>query len=464
MKNLTLIFTIVIISSTVSFAQNGAINIEMIKEMQSQFTKDKNNIMRMNAISNNSIKNIALSRDNLSGIEHHFKYKVDVKGISDQKSSGRCWLFTSLNVIRPKVIKEYDLSDFQFSQNHLFFWDQFEKANLFLENIIKHADQKVDSRMNHWLLGSPVGDGGVWSSFTNLVTKYGLVPLSIMPETHNSESTSYMRRMLNRKLREFALELRELHKKGEKYKVLEERKVAMMGIIYKMLALNLGQPPMKFEYRFVSKDGKIGETKTYTPVSFAKEILPDIKYDNYVMLMNDPAKEYYKLYEIENDRNVMEGINWTYINLPNEDIKKFAVESIKGNDAMYGSCDVGKQLNSDIGILDIENYDFGSAYGVTFGMNKKQRIISRESASTHGMAIVGVDVDKDEKTTKWQFENSWGSTSGHNGYLTFTDKWFDEYMFRVVVLKKYLPEEITKILKEKAIKLPPWDPMFKHDN
>jgi bleomycin hydrolase len=463
MKNLTLIISTIILTATITYAQKGAIDIEVIKEMQSQFMKDENNIMRMNALSNNSIKDIALNRNNLSGIEHHFKHKVDVKGISDQKSSGRCWLFTSLNVIRPKVIEKYDLSDFHFSQNHLFFWDQFEKANLFLENIIQHANEKVDSRINHWLLGSPVGDGGVWSSFTNLVTKYGLVPSSIMPETHNSESTSYMRRMLNRKLREFALELREMHTKGDKYKDLEKRKVEMMGVVYKMLALNLGQPPMEFNYRFVGKNGTIGETKTYTPISFSNEILPSVNYNNYVMLMNDPTREYYKLYEIENDRNVMEGLNWTYINLPNDDIKKYAVESIKGNDAMYGSCDVGKQLNSDIGLLDIENYDFESVYGVTFGMNKKERIISRESGSSHGMAMVAVDVDKEGKTTKWQFENSWGSSSGHDGYLTFTDKWFDEYMFRVVVLKKYLPEEITKILKEKAIMLPPWDPMFSQD-
>ncbi|PLX23018.1 MAG: hypothetical protein C0599_05050 [Salinivirgaceae bacterium] len=464
MNKLIVFFALAILSFSTTFAQKGSINEEMIKKMQEQFQEDQANIVRMNALSNNSIKDIALSRKNLSGIEHNFKYKVDVKGISDQKSSGRCWLFTSLNVIRPKVIQKYDLSDFHFSQNYLFFWDQFEKSNLFLENIIKHADEDIDSRMNHWLLGSPIGDGGVWSSFTNLVTKYGLVPTSIMPETHSSESTSYMRRMINRKLREYALELRSMNEKGEKEKAIQDRKIEMMGVIYKMLALNLGEPPMEFNYRFVSKDKTIGETKTYTPQSFAKEILPEINYENYIMLMNDPTREYYKLYEIENDRNVMEGINWTYINLPNEEIKKYALESIKGNDAMYGSCDVGKQLNSDIGLLDIENYDFESVYGVKFGMNKKERIISRESGSSHGMALVAVDVNDEGKTSKWQFENSWGSSSGHNGYLTFTDEWFDEYMFSVVVLQKYLPDEITKILKEKATKLPPWDPMFSQDN
>ncbi len=461
-KSFTLIVVLLSIFSF-AFGQKGSISLEMIEKMQKEFNADKENIMRMNAISNNSIKDIALSRKNLSGIEHHFKYRVDVTGITDQQKSGRCWLFTSLNVIRPMVIEKYDLSDFEFSQNHLFFWDQFEKANLFLENIIDHADEDIDSRYNQWLLKSPVGDGGVWNSFTNLVTKYGLVPLSIMPETHNSKNTGYMRRLIRRKVREFALELRDMHEKGAKGKAIEARKIEMMGVVYKMLALNLGEPPQKFEYRFVTKDGDIGKRKTYTPQEFAKTILPDVNYNDYVMLMNDPTREYHRLYEIDNDRNVMEGINWKYINLPNNELKKYAVASIKGNDAMYASCDVGKQLNNDIGLSDPANYDYERAYGIEFNMDKKDRIISRESGSSHGMALIAVDVDEQESPVKWQFENSWGSKSGHNGYLSFTDKWFDEYMFRVVIHKEYLPEKVLEILEQKPTMLPPWDPMFKAD-
>ena len=284
-----------------------------------------------------------------------------------------------------------------------------------------------------------------------------------MPETHNSENTGYMRRMVRRKLREYAMELRAMQEEGAKYKLMEKRKVEMMGVIYKMLALNLGEPPQKFEYRFVSKDGNLGETKTYTPLEFAQAILPEINYSDYIMLMNDPTREYYKLYEIDNDRNVMEGTNWLYINLPNKDLKTYAVESIKGNDAMYASCDVGKQLNNDIGLLDPSNYDYESAYGIEFNMDKEARISSRESGSSHGMALIAVDVDESENPVKWQFENSWGSTSGHKGYLSFTDKWFDEYMFRVVVLKKYLPEKVLKVLDQEPTMLPPWDPMFKSD-
>lgn len=238
----------------------------------------------------------------------------------------------------------------------------------------------------------------------------------------------------------------------------------MLGEIYRILAMNLGEPPTEFKYRFVDKDGNIGEYKTYTPKSFMKEVLGDIDFNNYVMLMNDPTREYYKMYEIEYDRNVMEGRNWVYLNLPNDELKKFAIASIKGNTPMYASCDVGKQLNNTIGFADIDNYDFEDLYGIDFGMSKADRIKTHESGSTHGMALIAVDTDENDNPVKWQFENSWGTKSGHNGYLTFTDEWFNEYMFRVVVLKKYLDEKTLKLLDQKPIMLPPWDPMFKADD
>ncbi|MDA3867966.1 MAG: C1 family peptidase [Salinivirgaceae bacterium] len=451
---------LVIVTFSNTYSQKGSIDPAQVQKMREAFNDDPSNTMRMNALSNNDAKDISLNRENVGTVDHHFKYRVDVTGITDQHSSGRCWLYTSLNVLRPAVIDNYSLKSFEFSQNHLFFWDQFEKANLFLENILAYANEPVDNRYNQWLLKSPIGDGGVWNSFTNLVSKYGLVPQSVMPDTYNAENTSRMRKLLSRKLREFALELRSMTANDDSGQKINDRKLEMMGVVYKMLALNLGQPPVEFQYRFVDSEENVGEMKTFTPLTFAQTVLTNVDYSEFVMLMNDPTREYYKLYEIENDRNVMEGINWRYINLPNEDIKQYALNSIKANDAMYGSCDVGKQINATEGLLDVDNYDFESLYGIDFSMDKKSRIISRESGSSHGMAIVAVDVDDDEKPVKWQFENSWGSKSGQNGYLTFTDEWFDEYMFRVVILKKHLPEKVLKILEQEPTMLPPWDPMF----
>lgn len=459
------LFTLLFLAlSVMAMAQKGSITpTELEKIKQSYQADDPSTKALTNALTNNSVKDLVLSRENLSGLDHHFKYKVEVWGITDQKSSGRCWMFTSMNVLRPMVIEKYKLKHFEFSQNYLYFWDIFEKANLYLEAQIKYAAEPMDNKYVTWLFKSPVGDGGVWNSFTNLADKYGLVPKEIMPETKTSENTRWMIRIINRKLRENGLIIRDLAAQKMKYKDLEKRKVEMLGDIYRILALNLGEPPTNFTYRFVDKEGNLGEYIEYTPKNFMKEVLGDIDFTQHVMLMNDPTRDYYKMYEIEYDRNVMEGRNWLYLNLPNNEIKKFAIESIKNNRAMYASCDVGKQLNNDIGFSDVHNYDFESLYGVKFGMDKAQRIQSRESGSSHGMALIAVDVDNNEQPLKWQFENSWGSKSGHNGYLTFSDDWFNQYMFRVVVLKDFLDEKTLKMLDQKPTMLPPWDPMFKAD-
>ncbi len=450
--------------SIMSIAQESSITESNLLEIRSSYNKnDPSTKALTNALSNNDITKIALSRENLSTVDHHFKYKVEVKGISNQMKSGRCWMFTSMNTLRPLVIDKYKLSNFEFSHNYLYFWDIFEKANLYLEAQIKYADKPMDDKYVKWLFKSPVGDGGVWNSFTNLADKYGLVPKEVFPETNSSNNTGWMIRIINRKLREDGLELREISSTEAKGKELESKKIEMLKDIYRILAMNLGEPPTEFKYRFVDKNDSIGEYKTYTPKSFMTEVLGDINFGDYVMLMNDPTREYNKVYEIEYDRNVIEGRNWIYLNLPSDKLKELAVKSIKNNVSMYASCDVGKQLNNSIGIADVNNFDFESLYGVKFGMNKAERINTFESGSSHGMALIAVDVDENEKPVKWQFENSWGTKSGHNGYLTFTDEWFNEYLFRVVVKKEFIDAEIVKLLEQKPIVLPPWDPMFQAD-
>jgi len=462
MKHIITIFLVAL--SYYTFAQKGSISTKQLETIKKSYNiNDASTKALTNALSNNDVKSIALNRQNLGEIEHNFTYKVDVTGITDQKSSGRCWMFTSMNILRPMVIDKYKLSDFEFSQNYLYFWDIFEKANLYLEAQIKYANKDINDKYVEHLFKSPVNDGGVWNSFTNLAQKYGVVPKEIMPETNTSESTSWMIRIIKRKLREDGLILRKLANQKSKYEKLEQEKINMLGDIYRILAMNLGEPPVEFSYRFANEDNEISPLKNYTPQSFMKEVLGDIDFEQFIMLMNDPTREYYKMYEIDYDRNVMEGRNWIYLNLPSDEIKPFAIRSIKNNQAMYASCDVGKQLNSKIGYCDVDNYDFESLYGVKFGMDKSERIKTFESGSSHGMALIAVDVDKNEKALKWQFENSWGSESGHNGYLTFTDDWFNEYMFRVVVKKEFLDQKTIKLLDQKPILLPPWDPMFSED-
>ncbi len=453
----TLILTVTII---LSFAQK-TITEKQLTEIKSSYNSDDDYMKAVtNAVTNNKISNLALNRQNIGKFDHEFKYKVKVNGITDQESSGRCWMFTSMNVMRAKAMNNLNLPLFEYSENYLYFWDIFEKSNLFLEGIIETRNKKIDDRQVDWLFSNVVGDGGVWNSFTNLAEKYGLVPKEVMPETHSSENTRMTVKLIRRKLRSDALKLRNMKGADE---VLRNAKLTMLKDIYKMLCINLGEPPAEFEWRYKDKDGNLTEYKKYTPKSFMKASLGDINFSNYVMLMDDPSKAYYKLYEIKKDRNVLEGKNWKFINIPAKEIKKYALKSLQNNEAMYFSCDVGKQLNKNEGLLDTKNYDYESLFGVKFDMNKKERILSHESGSTHGMALIGADVDQNGKITKWLLENSWGKSSGHNGYLTMTDRWFNEYMFRVVILKKFIDTETLKILNRKPIMLPPWDPMFQED-
>ncbi|MBN2173525.1 MAG: C1 family peptidase [Bacteroidales bacterium] len=439
----------------------GTIDKELIEQFRGTFNADKSTKAIMNAVSSNDIKNLALNRENLGKVDNYFSNRVESKGITDQKSTGRCWLFTGLNVIRAEVINEKNMGDFSFSQNFNFFYDQLEKSNLFLEGIIETADKPMDDKKVEWLFQNPIGDGGQWTGVVDIIKKYGLVPSEVFPESHNSENTGMMSRFLRRMLKEDGLKLREMYTIGKDQTELRKEKYQMLSDIYRILAITLGEPPTEFVWRYKDKDGNLSPSKTYTPKSFYNEFV-NMNLDDYVMFMNDPTRDFGKVYEIENDRHMYEGQNWKYINLEADKIKTFAVASIKDNEAMYFSCDVGKQLDKDRGYLDVNNYDYGALFGLNFGMDKAQRIKTFESGSTHGMALMAVDI-QDGKPMKWLLENSWGN-SGFEGHLIMTDAWFDEYMFRLVINKKYIDAETLKLLETEAVMLPPWDPMFLPDN
>lgn len=431
-----------------------------LQDIRSSFNKDAATTAIQNILTTNKdIKSNALNHNLEAKIDHLFKYRVDVKGITNQQSSGRCWMFTSMNVLRPSIMTRYNIDQFDFSHNYLYFWDIFEKSNLFLENIISTANKPIDDRVVVEYFKSPVGDGGVWNLFYNAAEKYGVVPDVVMPETAHSNNTGQMISLINEKLRTGGYQLRLVAEGGKKEKELRTEKQTILKDVYRILALCLGEPPTQFTWRFKEKSGKITE-KEYTPLQFYKEIVPqDYTPDNFVMIMNDPTREYYKVYEIQNYKNTIEGINWIYLNLPNEDIKKAALASIKNNEAMYASCDVGKQHNRLTGIMDPKMYDYESLLGVKLNMDKKARILTRQSGSSHAMTLIGCDTDNNDIPVKWEFENSWGTTAGNKGYLTFTDSWFTEYMFRIVIHRKYLDSKAIQSLKQEPIQLPMWDYM-----
>lgn len=415
-------FALLFAAALTAQAQQGGISGEMLNQIKQSYKATPADKAIRNALGGTSINTLALNQENRADFDTEFSHKVLSKGITDQQSSGRCWLFTGLNVLRSQMIAKYGLDEMEFSQNYCFFYDQLEKANLFLQGIIDTS-------------GKP--------------------PKSAMVETFSSENTGKMSNLIGLKLKEFGLQLREAAAAGVKPVELEKKKTEMLGTVYRMLVLTLGEPVSTFTWSL-----KGGEAKEYTPISFYREFLGNDLTNNYVMLMNDPSREFYKCYEIDFDRHRYDGKNWTYVNLPIEDIKEIAIASIKDSTMMYFSCDVGKFLDSKRGLLDPDNYDYESLMGTTFGMDKKQRIQTFSSGSSHAMTLMAVDLDKAGKSKKWMVENSWGSASGYRGHLIMTDKWFDEYMFRVVAEKKYVPAKVLDILKQKPIRLPAWDPMF----
>lgn len=465
----TYLFTLAL-TSVMTVSAQKEITPEVLSQLEQSYEATPQNRALQNAISANSIKTLALSQQNqVKQTDEEFAIDITNTGITNQESSGRCWMFTGMNVLRHRMMQRTGLRGFMFSHVHLFFYDQLEKANLFLQSIIDTRSQSLDSQQVRWLFQNPLSDGGTYTGVADLVTKYGLVPKECQAETYTSNHTDEIDRLLKTKLREFGILLREKSEAGATAKALEAMKVSQMKTIYHILVMAYGEPVKKFTWA-PRKDGKkVSPEKEYTPLEFAHKYVLDAEgsqpaidlYADYVMLMNDPSRPYNKVYDIDMDRHTYEGHNWVYLNLDIEELKPICIASLRDSIPMYFSCDVGKFLNRKTGLLDVNNYDYGSLLGTTFTMDKRQRIQTLDSGSSHAMTLTSVDLDADGRATKWKVENSWGADYGFKGSLIMTAEWFDEYMFRIAVNKKYVPQNILKLLNQKPILLPAWDPMFK---
>ena len=445
-------------------AQTGGISKEMLSEIQKEQSASPANRAIHNAIAANSIDALAKNHQNAGAFDTWFSVETKSQSITDQKSSGRCWMFSGLNVLRSNFTQKADSLSISFSQAYLFFWDQLEKANLMLQGVIDTGKKPIDDQRVQFFFKSPIGDGGTFCGVADLTEKYGLVPTEVMPETYSTDNTSKARSLIASKLREYGLHLRDMVAKGRSASDIKKEKTKMLGQIYRMLQLTIGEPPQTFTYAFKDKSGKaVGPAKEYTPQSFFQEVVGGPINGSFIMAMNDPRRPYYKTYEVEYDRHTYDGHNWKYVNLPMEDIEQMAIASLKDGRKMYSSYDVGKFLDRQRGYADTENFDYEALFGTTFGMDKAQRISTFDSGSTHAMTLTAVDLDAEGKAIKWKVENSWGASWGQQGCLIMTDRWFREYMFRLVVNKKYVPEHILKVYDTKPIMVMPEDPLFLPD-
>lgn len=458
----TLLMATLLMSGAGMMSAQTAITPKVLSQLASQEQTAADVAIR-NAMAQTSLSVLATDISTLKGVTRsEFSYQVNTKGITNQKQSGRCWLFTGLNVLRSQAINKHNLPKLELSQVYLFFFDQLEKSNLFLQGVIDTADKPFDDRFVDWMFCNPLSDGGTFTGVADLVEKYGVVPKEAMPETYSSNNTSQIASQMKWQLRDYGMQLRKLAASGSQKKQLESEKVKMLGNIYHMLTLAYGVPPTEFRWEFRTASGSLVSDKTYTPKEFYKELWGDYNLNEQtILVMNDPSREYGKVYRIQYDRHTYDGHDWVYLNLPMEQIKPIAIEMIKNNEAMYISCDVGKFLNRSLGTCDMNNFDYKSLLGVELTMDKRERILTHASGSSHAMTLIAVDVDAATKAPlRWMVENSWGKESGFNGNLIMTDEWFDEYMFRFVFDKKYVPAEILKLTKQEPILLPSWDPMF----
>ena len=447
----------------------GALTPELLANLRDGYEMDAGDRARHNAVTNAEINKLALNREIVAGEDGHFSHKIKTKGITNQKSSGRCWMFAGFNVMRPKVINELGLDGFEFSNAYLQFWDKMEKSNLYLEDIIELRD--VDRLDREWLLVNEwlVGDGGWWNYVTGLISKYGAVPSSVMPETHSSENTSTMNKVLARLLHSQAAALIKAGEAGSGEEALRTMKEKSLKEIYRFLAINLGEPPTEFKWRYQvkSKDGKEDETvevadknltsaKSYTPQSFYKEFV-GVDLNEFVCLYNDPSQEMNAHYRFHRARNIAGEDDMNFVNIEISQMKEIAVKSVLANQAMWFAVNMSEDQSREHGMMEVDLYDYETLFDVKLDLSKAERSRFGAGASNHAMVLTGVDL-REGKPTKWLVENSWGDEKGNKGRWTLYDDWFTEHVYTIIVHRKHVPKETLAIFDQAAKVLPAWYP------
>ena len=413
-----------------------------------------------NAISHNGL--LASLEKRSAAVENTPIFSLDLTKdkVSDQKASGRCWMFAALNTFRHKMIAGFQLEDFELSQAHTFFWDKYEKSNWFLEQVLATADQELTSREVKFLLDTPQQDGGQWDMVVSLFEKYGVVPKSVYPESISSSNSRELNQILNKLLRQDAQILRELVAEGANSAELQAKKEELLQEVFNFLAMNLGLPPRQFDFSYRDKDNNFHSESGLTPQVFFKKYV-DLKLDDYVSIINAPTadKPYGKSYTVEMLGNVVGSKPVRYLNVEMDRLKELAIAQMQAGETVWFGSDVGQSSNRKAGSMADGMYDFTSSMDIQLTQDKAGRLDYSESLMTHAMVLTGVDLDENEKAKKWKVENSWGEKVGNKGYFVASDSWMDEYTYQIVVRKEFLTEAELAAYEAEPIVLAPWDPM-----
>jgi len=436
----------------------NSLSIDQINSFREEFSKDKAAKIAQNAVMSCTITDVALNRDIVAQTTHSFSNQIDEWSVTNQKSSGRCWLFAMLNLFRVGAAKKLKVKDFEFSQAHIHFFDKLERANHMLEAIIETADRDVDDRTVKWILGDPICDGGQWPMAINIIRRHGLVPKDVFPESQSSSATLQMNARLKDLLRSSACELRNILEQGGSVEAARKHKEACMKDVWRVLCIHLGTPPTKFDWSWTDKDKK-HQAVSMTPVEFMNEYVT-LDYEDYVCVVHDPRNPYMQTYTVDYLQSVAGGPKLIYLNVEVEMMKEITRRQLLDGLPVWMGCDVGKQLHRPTGIWHLDIFEYENLYGCQFGMNKRDRLLYSQTLMTHAMMFTGVDVDPESgKAKKWRVENSWGDANGKKGFYCMHDNWFNEHMFEIATPRSYLSEEMVKALDTTPIMLPAWDPM-----
>ncbi len=432
---------------------------QLLARLAASFEAEPAYTLAQNAVTQTPVTDVTLNRSVIASTDHTFSNLLDDWAVTNQKKSGRCWMFAGLNLLRVGAMKKMNLKEFEFSQNYTLFWDKLERANYFLEAIIQTAHRPADDRLVAWLLDHPLEDGGQWNMFVNVVRKHGLVPKAFMPETESSSNTRQMNAVVIAKLQEAARILRDLRAGGAPMEAALAARDETLQVVYRILSIHLGTPPRRFDWQWTDKDKGFHRDGEMTPQEFADAYV-DLPLDEYVCLVNDPRESspYGRTFTVDFLGNVVGGEIVKYLNIELGLMKQIAMETITGGEPVWFGCDVGKMMRRDLGIWDAKLFDYDGIYDTSFGLDKAQRLVYHQTLMTHAMLFTGVDVVND-KPRRWRVENSWGDENGRKGFYVMNDSWFDEHMFEIAARRSALPAQLQEALELEPIVLPAWDPM-----
>ncbi|MBB1070503.1 C1 family peptidase [Limosilactobacillus sp. RRLNB_1_1] len=439
-----------------------SINKEDIANFHKDYRNHPNSSVLENTVTKNGVRNASFNWHSIADNAPHFSIDLKTGDVSDQKQSGRCWMFAALNTMRHDMQQKFNLPDnFELSQAYQFFWDKFEKSNYFYQNVIKTAKKATDSRKVAWLMNEPQNDGGQWDMLCALISKYGVMPKSAMPESFNSSNSRGIDEVLNNKLRHDAVVLRKMiNEDHANEEAIDNQRRKMLNENYRILAYTFGEPASHFDFEYrTKKDNKFHRDANLTPQKFFEKYV-GWNLDDYISIIQAPTadKKYHQTYTIDMLGNVVGGREIKHLNLPMNEFKQLAIEQLKNGESVWFGSDVIKYSETKLGIMALNTYDYDKLFDVDLEMTKAEALDYGESMMDHAMVITGVDL-VDGKPTKWKVENSWGNKVGHKGYFVMSDAWMDKYCYQIVINKKYLSDDLKRDYAKSPVVLKPWDPM-----